>query len=245
MHVVDALDVLLVREALAPRLPVVGEERKHRVLAEAEALELLEHRRDEHLRLALDRPPVPLARRLERGGRVGLDAADDLLLRREPVLALGVEDVVGHVGRPVVEEEQERLLAVVAQPRDRAVERLARPQHVRLGHLLEEVVRVEDERAHLVAVGREGAKERLGRGIERGVPVQVSVVVRVEPGHHRGHRRRGPGRGADRLVEANTARGELVDRPRVEETGAVAAEMVRAQRVRHVDDDVHERGPVY
>ena len=34
---------------------------------------------------------------------------------------------------------------------------------------------------------------------------------------------------------------ELVDRARVEEPGAVAAEMVRAQRVRDVDDHVHSR----
>ena len=125
MHVVDALDVLLGRESLAPGLAVVGEEGEDGVLAQAERLELLEERRDEHLGLPLDRLPVALAHRLERGRGVGLDALDDLLLRGEPVLAVGVDDVVRHVRRPVVDVEEERLLAVRAQPLERAVERLA------------------------------------------------------------------------------------------------------------------------
>ena len=49
VHVVDALDVVLRREALAPRLAVVGEEREDGVLAQPERLELLEERGDEHL----------------------------------------------------------------------------------------------------------------------------------------------------------------------------------------------------
>ena len=57
-------------EALAPRLAVIGEEREDRLLAEPETLELLEERRDERLRLALDRLAVGLARRLERRGGV-------------------------------------------------------------------------------------------------------------------------------------------------------------------------------
>ena len=68
----------------------------------------------------------------ERRRRVGLDPVDDLLLGREPVLAVGVDDVVGHVRRPVVDVEEERLLAVRAQPVERAVERLARAEDVRL-----------------------------------------------------------------------------------------------------------------
>ena len=64
-------------------------------------------------------------------------------------------------------------------------------------------------------------------------------MVRVDPGDDRRRRRRRPRRGADRLVEAHTARGELVDRLRVHVPGAVAAEVVRAQRIGDVDDDVH------
>ena len=119
------------------------------------------------------------------------------------------------------------------------------PEDVRLGHLLEEVVRVEDERPDLVAVRGERAEERLRGGVELRVPVQVAVVVRVQARDHRGHRRRRPRRGADGLVEANPAGCELVDRLRVDEARAVAAEMIGAQRVGDVDDDVHERGPVY
>ena len=155
---VDALHVVLRREALAPRLAVVGEEREDGVLAQAERLELLEERRDEHLGLALDRGPVALAHRLERRGRVGLDALDHLLLRGEPVLAVRVDDVVGHVRRPVVDVEKERCAAVGADPLERAVERLRRAEDVRLGEILEEVVRVEDEARDLVAVSGERAE---------------------------------------------------------------------------------------
>ncbi len=133
VHVVDALDAVLRREALAPRLAVVGEEREHGALAEAERLELLEERRDEHLGLTLDCLPIPLAHRLERRGGVGLDAVDHLLLRREPVLAVGVDDVVGHVRRPVVDVQEERPVAVLPQEREGAVERLGRAEDVRLG----------------------------------------------------------------------------------------------------------------
>ena len=133
MHVVDALHVLLVRDALAPRLAVVGEERERGALAEPERLELLEERCEERLRLALHGLAIGLARRLERRGGVALDPADDLLLRRQPVLPLGVEDVVGHVRRPAVEVEEKRPVAALAEPRDRPVERLARADDVRLG----------------------------------------------------------------------------------------------------------------
>ena len=64
-------------------------------------------------------------------------------------------------------------------------------------------------------------------------------MVRVEAGDHRGHRGGRPRRRADRLVEAGAAGGELVDRPRVQEARAVAAEMVGAEGVGDVDDDVH------
>ena len=93
--------------------------------------------------------------------------------------------------------------------------------------------------ADLVAVRGEGAEHRLDGRVERRVPVQVAVVVRIDPGDDRRRRRRRPRRRADRLIEADSARGELVDRPRVHVPGAVAAEVVRAQRIGDVDDDVH------
>ena len=239
VHVVHALHLVLRGEPLAPRLAVVGEEREGRALAEPERVELLEERGDEHLRLALDRLPVALAHRLERRRGVGLDALDDLLLRGQPVLAVGMDDVVGHVRRPVVDVEKERCVPVRAQPLECAVERLARPEDVRLGQVLEEVVRVEDEARDLVAVRGERAEERLDRGIELGVPVEVAVMVGVHARDDRGRRRRSPRRGADRVREADAARRQLVDRARVHVPGAVAAEVVRAQRIGDVDDDVH------
>ena len=65
------------------------------------------------------------------------------------------------------------------------------------------------------------------------------MVVGVEPGHHRRRRGRRPRRGARRLIEADAARRQAVDRPRVEESRAVTAEMVGAERIRDVDEDVH------
>ena len=65
------------------------------------------------------------------------------------------------------------------------------------------------------------------------------MVVGVDAGHDRGRRRRRPRRRRDRLRVADTARGQLVDRPRVHVPGAVAAEMVGPQCVGDVDDDVH------
>ncbi len=239
VHVVDALDVLLLDEALAPGLAVVGQEREDRALAQPQSLELLEERRHEYLRLSLDRRPVALAHLLECGCRVRLDPLDDLLLGGEPVLALRVEDVVGHVRGPVVDVEEKRLVALLPQPPERGFERLTRAEDVRLGLVLEQVVRVEHEAADLVAVGRESPKDRLERRIERRIPMQVAVVVRAHAGDDRGRRRRRPRRGADRLVEANAAGRELVDRLRVQEPGAVAAQMIRPQCVGHVDDDVH------
>jgi hypothetical protein len=141
-----------------------------------------------------------------------------------------------------VEEEEERLVASRAQPLDRAVERLARAEDVGLRQVAEEEAAVEDERPDVVPVRAERAEEGLGRRVERRVPVQVAVVVRIEARDHRGHRGRRPRRGADRLLVADTARGELVDRRGAQEARAVAAEMVDAQRVRDVDEDVHGRG---
>ena len=60
----------LVGEALAPRLAVVGDERDRRLLAQAEVVERLEERREEHLGLALDGAAVALAQRIERRGAV-------------------------------------------------------------------------------------------------------------------------------------------------------------------------------
>ena len=65
------------------------------------------------------------------------------------------------------------------------------------------------------------------------------MVVGVHAGDDRGRRRRRPRRRADRMRVAGAARGQLVDRLRVHVPGAVAAEMVRAQRIGDVDDDVH------
>ncbi len=48
---------------------------------------------------------------------------------------------------------------------------------------------------------------------------------------------------AEIACEKRTAtRCELVDRLRIDVPSAVAAEVVRAQRIGDVDDDVHERG---
>jgi hypothetical protein len=114
VHVVHALNLLLRREALAPRLAVVAQERERGVLAQTKALELFEHAGDELLRLALDGLAIRLACGFERGGRVALDAREDLLLGTQPVGSLRVEDEVRHVRRPVVEEEEERLVALLA-----------------------------------------------------------------------------------------------------------------------------------
>ena len=239
VHVVHALHRGLVGEPLAPRLAVVREEGERRGVAQAERVQLVEEGGDEHLGLALDRRAVALAHRLERRGRVGLDAGDHLLLRGQPVLAVRVDDVVRHVRRPVVDVQEERPLPVRAQELERAVEGLRRAENVRLGQVLEEVVRVEHEASDLVAVSGEGAEDRLDRRVEGRVPVEVSVVMSVHAGHDRRRRRRRPRRRRDRLRVADSARCQLVDRPRVHVPRAVAPEMVGPQCVGDVDDDVH------
>ena len=192
VHVVDALYVLLADDPLAPRLAVVGEEGEDRALAQAERLELVEERGDEHLRLALDRLPVALAHRLERRAESDWIPSMISCFAASQSLRSAWSDVVGHVRRPVVDVEEERFLAVRAQPRERAVERLPRAEDVGLGQFLEEVVRVEHEAPDLVAVSGEGAEDRLDRRIELRVPVEVPVVVGIHAGDDRGRRRRRP-----------------------------------------------------
>jgi hypothetical protein len=215
---------------------VVGREREHRLLAQPEGVERLEEAGEERLGRALDRAGVPVAQRLERRRVAGLDPLDDRVLRGEPFLSLGVEDVVRHVRRPAVEPEHERLRAMRSQPLDDTVEGLARAGDVRVGEALEEVVLVEDEAARGVPVRRGDGEQRRDRGVERRVPVEVAVVMGVEPRDHRRRRRARPRGGGDRLVEADSAGGELVDRRRVHPARPVAADVVRPERVGDIDD---------
>ena len=148
MHVVGALDRLLVLEALAPGLAVVAEEGERGLLAQPERVELLEEA-GEIAPPTSARPP----RRYDSRSAASAEALSDWMpamissFAASHSLRVGVEDVVGHVRRPAVEPEHERPVPVLAQPLDGAVERLARAGDVRVGEALEQVVLVEDEAA--------------------------------------------------------------------------------------------------
>ena len=81
---VRPLDVLLVGEALAPRLAVVAEKGERRLLAETEIVQRLQEGGEDRLGFALDGLRVALEQSRARLHAVGLDPGDDLRLGRLP-----------------------------------------------------------------------------------------------------------------------------------------------------------------
>ena len=203
VHVVRPLDVVLVGEPLAPRLAVVGDERERRVVAQAERVELAEEPGEEVLRRALDRLGVRLAQRLERARRC-----------RTGFRSMISSFAAFHSLRSAWSTSYGMCVAQLWNQRTNGRSRCSRSQATAPSSVslvpatfasakpLEEVVLVEDE-----AAGRRSRSPRrrvksVGmRRVERRVPVEVAVVVRVEAGDHRRRRRARPRRGGDRLVE--------------------------------------------
>ena len=93
-----------------------------------------------------------------------------------------------------------------------------------------------------VAVAREDLGQGVGRLRELGEDVVDPQGRGVKAGDHRGDRGLGPGSGRVRAFEADRSPREGVDVRRGRARVAVAAEMVRAQRVDHDEEDVGGRG---